>query len=206
MTDTTALCDIGFIGLGVMGKNLTLNLADNGYKIACFDLDHSKVDAIVEQDKKERGDQPPRVFPCTSFTELLSMVKVPHLIILSVPAGDPVEEILKYAKHKLKMSRLYPRESRLYATEIIQGAPRIKSVLTGELRDVVENLALLINHWADSGSIRAVDPYHLIFSIWAITQHYADFEVQVKAILGERDHFEDAEQYLEDMLRRMLAV
>jgi TetR/AcrR family transcriptional regulator len=122
------------------------------------------------------------------------------------PAGDPVEEILKYAKHKLKMSRLYPRESRLYATEIIQGAPRIKSVLTGELRDVVENLALLINHWADSGSIRAVDPYHLIFSIWAMTQHYADFEVQVKAILGERDHFEDAEQYLEDMLRRMLTV
>ncbi len=104
------------------------------------------------------------------------------------------------------MSRLYPRESRLYATEIIQGAPRIKSVLTGELRDVVENLALLINHWADSGLIRAVDPYHLIFSIWAMTQHYADFEVQVKAILGEKDHFEDAEHYLEDMLRRMLTV
>ena len=122
------------------------------------------------------------------------------------PAGDPVEEILKYAKHKLKMSRLYPRESRLYATEIIQGAPRIKSVLTGELRDVVDNLALLINHWADSGSIRAVDPYHLIFSIWAMTQHYADFEVQVKAILGEKDHFEDAEHYLEDMLRHMLTV
>jgi TetR/AcrR family transcriptional regulator len=78
--------------------------------------------------------------------------------------------------------------------------------LTGELRDVVDNLALLINHWADSGSIRAVDPYHLIFSIWAMTQHYADFEVQVKAIWGERDHFEDAEQYLEDMLRRMLTV
>ncbi len=93
MTNTAALCDIGFIGLGVMGKNLTLNLADNGYKIACFDLDHSKVDAIVTQDAKERGDQPQRVFPCTSFTELLSMVKVPHLIILSVPAGEPVDHV-----------------------------------------------------------------------------------------------------------------
>ena len=44
--NTDALCDIGFIGLGVMGKNLTLNLADNGYKIACFDLDQDRVDDL----------------------------------------------------------------------------------------------------------------------------------------------------------------
>ena len=122
------------------------------------------------------------------------------------PAGDPVEEILKYAKHKLKMSRLYPRESRLYANEIIQGAPRIKSVLTGELRDVVATLAQLIKNWSEAGLIRVIDPYHLIFSIWAMTQHYADFDVQVQAVLGNGDHFDDAEQYLEDMLRRMLTV
>ena len=122
------------------------------------------------------------------------------------PAGDPVEEILKYAKHKLKMSRLYPRESRLYANEIIQGAPRIKSVLTGELRDVVATLAALIKSWSEAGLIRVIDPHHLIFSIWAMTQHYADFDVQVQAVLGDGDHFDDAEQYLEDMLRRMLTV
>lgn len=122
------------------------------------------------------------------------------------PAGDPVEEILIYARHKLKMSRLYPRESRLYANEIIQGAPRIKSVLTGELRDVIATLAQLIKNWSDAGLIRVIDPYHLIFSIWAMTQHYADFDVQVQAVLGDGDHFDDAEQYLEDMLRRMLTV
>ena len=80
------------------------------------------------------------------------------------PAGDPVEEILIYARHKLKMSRLYPRESRLYANEIIQGAPRIKSVLTGELRDVVATLAQLIKNWSEAGLIRVIDPHHLIFS------------------------------------------
>jgi TetR/AcrR family transcriptional regulator len=122
------------------------------------------------------------------------------------PAGDPVEEILIYARHKLKMSRLYPRESRLYANEIIQGAPRIKSVLTGELRDVVATLAQLIKNWSEAGLIRVIDPHHLIFSIWAMTQHYADFDVQVQAVLGDGDHFDDAEQYLEDMLRRMLTV
>ena len=122
------------------------------------------------------------------------------------PAGEPVEEILKYAQHKLTMSRLYPRESRLYANEILQGAPRIKPVLTGELRDVVATLAALIKSWSEAGLIRVIDPYHLIFSIWAMTQHYADFDVQVQAVLGEGDHFDDAEQYLEDMLRRMLTV
>lgn len=122
------------------------------------------------------------------------------------PEGEPVEEILNYAIHKMKMSRLYPRESRLYANEIIQGAPRIKSVLTCELRDVVQSLAQLISNWSEAGLIRVIDPYHLIFSIWAMTQHYADFDVQVQAILGDGDHFNDAEQYLEDMLRRMLTV
>ena len=88
-----SLCDIGFIGLGVMGKNLTLNLADNGYKIACFDLDQAKIDAIIAQDGAERGDAEPRVIACRSYTELLKNLKAPHLIILSVPAGEPVDHV-----------------------------------------------------------------------------------------------------------------
>ena len=122
------------------------------------------------------------------------------------PNGDPIEEILGYAKHKMRMSRLYPRESRLYANEIIQGAPRIKNALTGELREVVSTLVKLMNKWSSAGLIRSVDAHHLIFSIWAMTQHYADFDVQVQAVLGEGDHFPDAERYFEDMLRRMLTI
>ena len=122
------------------------------------------------------------------------------------PNGDPIEEILGYAKHKMRMSRLYPRESRLYANEIIQGAPRIKNALTGELREVVSTLVELMNKWSSAGLIRSVDAHHLIFSIWALTQHYADFDVQVQAVLGEGDHFPEAERYFEDMLRRMLTV
>ena len=97
MSDNVNLCDIGFIGLGVMGKNLALNLADNGYNIAAFDLDTEKVASAIEQDELERGDRPQRIFPCTSYTELLSKLKSPHLIILSVPAGGPVDDVC----HKL---------------------------------------------------------------------------------------------------------
>lgn len=120
------------------------------------------------------------------------------------PDGDPVEELLGYARRKLAMSQNFPRESRLFANEIIQGAPRINDVLHGELRELVDEIAIIINGWVAAGRIKPVDPYHLIFSIWAQTQHYADFDVQVRAILGKTDPFDGAEQHLEMMLRCML--
>ena len=61
MTQDKSLCDIGFIGLGVMGKNLVLNLADNGYSIAAFDLDNEKVNGVIAQDKLENGENKQRV-------------------------------------------------------------------------------------------------------------------------------------------------
>ena len=118
--------------------------------------------------------------------------------------GDPVEELLGYAKRKLDMSQHFPRESRLFANEIIQGAPRIADVLSGELRTLVDDISSIIEGWCAQGRIKKVDPRHLIFSIWAQTQHYADFDVQVRAILGDVDPFDGAEAHLEAMLRGML--
>ncbi|MCF2905541.1 TetR family transcriptional regulator C-terminal domain-containing protein [Octadecabacter sp. CECT 8868] len=120
------------------------------------------------------------------------------------PQGDPVDELFAYAKRKLDMSQHFPRESRLFANEIIQGAPRIGDVLHGELRELVDEIAVVINGWVADGRIKDVDPYHLIFSIWALTQHYADFDVQVRAILGEVDPFDGAEKHLDAMLRGLL--
>lgn len=118
--------------------------------------------------------------------------------------GDPVEELLDYVHRKLTMSRNFPRESRLFATAILQGASEIKPVLEGELRNLVHMKADVILGWMDSGRIRKVDPVHLIFSIWALTQHYADFDVQVRAILGPKDPFETAGLYLDDLFRQLL--
>jgi len=93
MTQDKILCDIGFIGLGVMGKNLVLNLADNSYNIAAFDLCDEKIKGVIEQDKTENTTEAPRVYGCSSYTELLSRLKAPHLIVLSVPAGAPVDQV-----------------------------------------------------------------------------------------------------------------
>lgn len=123
------------------------------------------------------------------------------------PEGDPVEELVGYVLLKLDMARNYPRESRLFANEIVQGAPRIEDQIKGPLKDLVDEKAALIARWARNGGIADVDPYHLIFSIWATTQHYADFDSQVRGILGPRDgdHMEDAAAFLTALYRRALS-
>jgi TetR/AcrR family transcriptional regulator len=120
--------------------------------------------------------------------------------------GDPLQEILAYVRRKLEMSRDYPRESRLFANEIIQGAPRIGPALSGALKTLVDQKAEVIRHWIADGKIADVHPHHLIFSIWALTQHYADFDVQVHAVLGgdDVDPYPAAQRYLETLFTRML--
>ena len=93
MAQDKVLCDIGFIGLGVMGHNLVLNLVDNGFSVAVFDLCVEKIERIIKQDQTENTTGTARVYAASSFSELLTQLKSPHLIILSVPAGDPVEEV-----------------------------------------------------------------------------------------------------------------
>lgn len=120
--------------------------------------------------------------------------------------GEPVSEIMGYMRRKLQMSREFPRESRLFANEILQGAPRIESVIRTELKALVDEKARLLRHWADEGRIAQVDPYHLIFSIWALTQHYADFEAQIRMIRGDiHDPVDGAEAFLERLYARLVS-
>jgi len=123
------------------------------------------------------------------------------------PLGDPVEEIVGYVLRKLEMSRQFPRESRIFANEVLQGAPRMITQIKGELRTLVQEKANLIQTWIDKGKIAPLDPVHLIFSIWATTQHYADFDVQVRGILAPDadQHFGDAAEFLDQFYRRALS-
>ena len=117
--------------------------------------------------------------------------------------GDPMPEIRSYIRRKLEMARDFPRESRLFANEMLQGAPHAIDVLETELKALVDAKARVLEAWMEQGKIARTDPYHLIFSIWATTQHYADFDVQVRAVLGKdrggEGRFEDAARYLEHL-------
>lgn len=123
------------------------------------------------------------------------------------PNGNPVEELLSYVRAKLALSRDFPRESRLFANEILQGAPRMRGAIEGDLKTLVDEKAIVLTAWMDAGRIARVHPVHLIFSIWALTQHYADFDVQVRSVLGPgHDPFAEAGDYLETLFRKLLAV
>ncbi len=100
--------------------------------------------------------------------------------------ADPMAELTRYITAKLDMSFANPAASRLFANEILHGAPHISTFLHGPLKDMVDRKADVISTWAAAGKIRTVDPYHYIFAIWAVTQHYADFSSQVAALLGPK--------------------
>lgn len=120
------------------------------------------------------------------------------------PEGDPLEELLQYVHRKLEMSREFPRESRLFANEIIHGAPRMGPDLETVLKPLLEQSATMIDGWVAEGRIAPVDPRHLIFSIWATTQHYADFDAQLQVLMEGQDVLEGASAYLDTLYRRLL--
>ncbi|CUH82898.1 TetR family transcriptional regulator C-terminal domain-containing protein [Thalassovita mediterranea] len=121
------------------------------------------------------------------------------------PNGDPLEEVMGYIHRKVQMSREFPRESRLFANEILQGAPRMKPHLESGLKPLVDEKTALLRQWMDEGKLAAVDPRHLLYSIWATTQHYADFEVQIDVLSpSDEDPFEGADAYLDTLFRKLL--
>jgi TetR/AcrR family transcriptional regulator len=121
------------------------------------------------------------------------------------PKGDPVTEVLSYVRRKLDLSRDYPRESRLFANEMLQGAPRMLAAIEGPLKTLVDEKAQVLRRWIAEGRIAPVHPIHLIFSIWALTQHYADFDVQVCGVLGPgHDPYAEAQEFLTLLFRRLL--
>lgn len=98
---------------------------------------------------------------------------------------DPIEAIKHYIQVKLELSRDNPAESRLFCMEVVQGAPLLFNELKSPLHDLIEAKVKVINAWVEAKKLAPVDPYHLIFSIWATTQHYADFRVQVEAVMDK---------------------
>ena len=120
--------------------------------------------------------------------------------------SPPIDEICKYIEQKLNMARDFPRESKLFANEILQGAPHVLPELQGTLRALVEKKARIIKNWSKQGKIADIDPNHLFFSIWATTQHYADFDIQVQSVLNDEtiDPFQSASPFLKKMFSTML--
>jgi TetR/AcrR family transcriptional regulator len=108
---------------------------------------------------------------------------------------DPQRALTLYITAKMQFSRQRPYGSRVWASEIMRGAPVMERFLGTTLKTWVNARVRTIRSWISAGKIRAVDPESLLYMIWAVTQHYADFERQI-AILNGGDAF-DERQYRE---------
>ena len=139
-------------------------------------------------------------------TELLSRLLDTWLDPLRAmdPDGEPVAEIMAYVRRKLDLSRDYPRESRLFANEILQGAPRMRTAIEGPLKALVDEKAAVLTEWMDAGRIARVHPVHLIFSIWALTQHYADFGHQIETLNGGQPLSDGQWHSAKDSVKRII--
>jgi TetR/AcrR family transcriptional regulator len=123
--------------------------------------------------------------------ELYVAVLVRTLTMWLEPLGgmdesrDPAEALTHYITRKLEAARDHPEASRLFALEIMQGAPMLSEVLARDLRAIVDAKVALLMRWQDEGRLKRHDPHHLLFQIWAMTQHYADFAAQVEQLTGK---------------------
>ncbi|CAM2980644.1 transcriptional regulator, TetR family protein [Vibrio fluvialis] len=123
--------------------------------------------------------------------------------------SSPQAVLRNYIVGKMRYSRTHPQESKIFAQEIIQGAPVIRDEIQFPVVNWAAGKASVINAWVEQGLIRPVDPLHLLFLIWGATQFYADFDTEIQLIKGapmSEEEFEQAQQFLVDMILRGLAV
>jgi TetR/AcrR family transcriptional regulator len=123
-----------------------------------------------------------------------------------LPEADPRNAIATYLRAKMAMSAAHPDASRVFANELLHGAPVLGDLIRGELRAMVRRKAAVIDGWIAAGRMAPVDSTHLFFTMWAATQTYADFDVQVRAVLGRqrmtaRDHQRATEHVVSLVLR-----
>ncbi len=132
------------------------------------------------------------------------------MALLAQSGDDPKTMIAGYIRSKMEISQSHPNGSKVFATEIIQGAPRLMGYLTNHLLPLLEKDIKLINTWISEGKMDPVDPYHLFFMIWSSTQTYADFSTQIELALDkpkiEADDFERATQFLTQLLIKGLGI
>ncbi|EZQ13923.1 TetR family transcriptional regulator C-terminal domain-containing protein [Halopseudomonas bauzanensis] len=108
---------------------------------------------------------------------------VEKMTLFEQTGDDPASKLRSYILGKLELSHSRPNGSKIFANEIINGAPYIKDYLLKKLLPKLDADIALVNKWIADGLMDAIDPYHLFFSIWATTQTYADFSTQIALVL-----------------------
>jgi TetR/AcrR family transcriptional regulator len=102
------------------------------------------------------------------------------------PEADPAQAFAAYIAAKVEHSRRRPYASKVFANELLHGAPQLRGYFRHQLRRWVAAKAKVIDGWVAAGRMAPIETRHLFFVIWAMTQTYADFDIQVASVLGRK--------------------
>jgi TetR/AcrR family transcriptional regulator len=133
-----------------------------------------------------------------------------YMDALSQRPDDPERAIRDYIAGKLRFSREHPDDSRVYANEVISGAPLFSAEIAERVIPALQADVAIFNRWAEQGLCRPVDGRHLMILLWASTQVYADWASQIGLVLGKSEldleDFQAAENLIVDMVLRTVLV
>ena len=119
---------------------------------------------------------------------------------------QPVEALTRYIHAKMDLSRSRPEGSKVWANEIMRGAPVIQHYLETTLQDWTASRVQCIQVWIKKGLIHPIEPLQLLYMIWATTQHYADFTQQITTLNDNQPlsdkQFEGAKQQVTEIILR----
>ncbi|WP_299203642.1 TetR/AcrR family transcriptional regulator [uncultured Amphritea sp.] len=119
---------------------------------------------------------------------------------------DPATVLEQYIRAKIRVSQQHPHASKVFASEIMHGAPHLPDDIAEQMMEQTRVSSDKIQSWIDRELMDPVDPHHLLFTIWASTQTYADFDWQITRVTGkkkmsQRDYDIAAEQLIQLILK-----
>ena len=125
--------------------------------------------------------------------------------------NEPREAFRYYVGAKMDLSRIRPYGSKVWANEIISGAPEMEEILSSRLKKWVDTCVGSINTWVEQKKINSMgDAHTFLYMIWATTQHYADFDYQLIILNnGEKlsdTEFEEKKQQVIDLVLRSVGI
>ncbi|MEM5529853.1 TetR family transcriptional regulator C-terminal domain-containing protein [Gammaproteobacteria bacterium AS21] len=100
---------------------------------------------------------------------------------------DPATALTDYIKLKIEISQQHPFASKVFASEMLRGAPHLSKDIIEQLTQQTQSACAKLQSWVDQGLMDDINPLHLLFSLWASTQTYADFNWQIKLHLNTEE-------------------
>jgi TetR/AcrR family transcriptional regulator len=179
---------------------------------ACIEFAEKGYAATKIIDVAKRADLPkPNIYYYFQSKENLYRCVLESVIDPLLEASNPFEEfddpaaaLTAYIHTKIRISKEHANASKVFASEIMHGAPFMPKDIADKLMDQTIRTTARLNKWMDEGKMEKVDPKHLLFTIWASTQTYADFDWQIKRVAGKKRLSQQDYQTAADWITQMV--